>query len=129
MSVKNLYKSLEDRERVPKIQGLLNECMTFLDDELSIITGPYEDSFSIDEVIDQDLILFVSLNVKRTPSRSGPWVRCCCKIFSSSWASGTNGRGLPTQFPASKTGKPEARSSASSSTSSLPLATRTSPTS
>ena len=35
MSVKNLYQSFQDRERVPKIQGLLNECMTFLDDELS----------------------------------------------------------------------------------------------
>src|SRR5881398_3686726 len=65
MSVKNLYKSLEDRERVPKIQGLLNECMTFLDDELSIITGPYEDLLSIDEVIEQELILFVSLNVNK----------------------------------------------------------------
>jgi len=65
MSVKNLYKSLDDRERVPKIQGLLNECMTFLDDELSVITGPYEDLLSIDEVIDQDLVLFVSLNVNK----------------------------------------------------------------
>jgi len=65
MSVKNLYTSLNDRERVPKIQGLLNECMTFLDDELSVITGPYEDLLSIDEVIDQDLILFVSLNVNK----------------------------------------------------------------
>ena len=42
MSVKNLYKSLGDRERVQKIQGLLNECMTFLDDQLSVLTGPYE---------------------------------------------------------------------------------------
>src|SRR5947207_8676577 len=65
MSVKNLHKSLEDRERVPKIQGLLNECMTFLDDELSIITGPYEDLLSIDEVIERELILFVSLNVNK----------------------------------------------------------------
>jgi len=65
MSVKNLYQSLQDRERVPKIQGLLNECMTFLDDELSVITGPYEDLLSIDEVIDQELILFVSLNVNK----------------------------------------------------------------
>ena len=39
MSVKNLMQSLEDRERVPKIQGLINECMTFLDDELSAVTG------------------------------------------------------------------------------------------
>src|SRR6266403_5571153 len=34
MSVRNLLESFNDRERVPKIQGLLNECMTFLDDEL-----------------------------------------------------------------------------------------------
>lgn len=65
MSVKNLYQSFHDRERVPKIQGLLNECMTFLDDELSLITGPYEDLLSIDEVIEQELILFVALNVNK----------------------------------------------------------------
>jgi len=28
--------------------------MTFLDDELSIITGPYEDLLSLDEVIEQN---------------------------------------------------------------------------
>src|SRR6201998_3540205 len=44
MSVRNLTQSFDDCARVPKIQGLLNECMTFLDDELSVITGPYEDS-------------------------------------------------------------------------------------
>ena len=55
----------DDRERVPKIQGLLNECMTFLDDELSVITGPYDDLLSIDDVIDQELILFVTLNVNK----------------------------------------------------------------
>jgi Type IV secretory system Conjugative DNA transfer len=65
MSVKNLYQSFGDRERVPKIQGLLNECMTFLDDELSVITGPYEDLLSLDEVIEQELILFVTLNVNK----------------------------------------------------------------
>ena len=65
MSVKNLFQSLQDRERVPKIQGLLNECMTFLDDELSVITGPYEDLLSIDDVIEQELILFVTLNVNK----------------------------------------------------------------
>lgn len=65
MSVKNLYQSFQDRERVPKIQGLLNECMTFLDDELSVITGPYEDLLSLDEVIEQELILFVMLNVNK----------------------------------------------------------------
>jgi hypothetical protein len=65
MSVKNLYQSFADRERVPKIQGLLNECMTFLDDELSVITGPYEELLSLDEVIEQGLILFVTLNVNK----------------------------------------------------------------
>jgi hypothetical protein len=65
MSVKNLNQSFDDRERVPKIQGLLNECMTFLDDELSVITGPYEELLSLDEVIEQELILFVSLNVNK----------------------------------------------------------------
>src|SRR5208337_2030311 len=59
MSVKNLYQSFGDRERVPKIQGLVNECMTFLDDELSVITGPYEELLSLDEVIEQELILVV----------------------------------------------------------------------
>src|SRR4029077_11380739 len=54
MSVRNLLESFSDRDRVPKIQGLLNECMTFLDDELSVITGPYEDLLSIDDAIDQE---------------------------------------------------------------------------
>ena len=65
MSVRNLYESFHDRERVPKIQGLLNECMTFLDDELSVITGPYEELLSLDDVIEQELILFVTLNVNK----------------------------------------------------------------
>ncbi|MBC8166641.1 MAG: TraM recognition domain-containing protein [Bryobacteraceae bacterium] len=65
MSVRNLLESFKDRDRVPKIQGLLNECMTFLDDELSVITGPYEDLLSIDDVIDQELILFVTLNINK----------------------------------------------------------------
>src|SRR5438093_1804328 len=65
MSAKNLLQSLEDRDRVPKIQGLLNECTTFLDDELSVITGRYEDLLSIDDVIEQELILFVTLNVNK----------------------------------------------------------------
>jgi hypothetical protein len=65
MSVRNLMQSFEDRERVPKIQGLLNECMTFLDDALSIITGPYDDLLSIDEVIEKELVLFVTLNVNK----------------------------------------------------------------
>src|SRR5437588_12689613 len=65
MSVRNLTQSFEDRERVPKIQCLLNEYMTFLDYELSVITGPYEDLLSIDDVIEQKLILFVTLNVNK----------------------------------------------------------------
>ena len=56
MSVRNLYQSFADRERVPKIQGLVNECMTLLDDELSVITGPYDELLSLDEVIEQELI-------------------------------------------------------------------------
>jgi hypothetical protein len=67
MSVKNLYTSLRDRERMPKIQGLLNECMTFLDDQLSVLTGPYEQLLSIDDVIEQQLILVVSLNINKNP--------------------------------------------------------------
>ena len=67
MSVKNLYTSLADRERVQKIQGLLNECMTFLDDQLSVLTGPYERLLSIDDVIEQELILVVSLNINKNP--------------------------------------------------------------
>ena len=72
MSVKNLAQSLEDRDRVPKIQGLINECMTFLDDELSAITGQYDDLLSVEDVIDQELILFVSLNANKNiePVRS-----------------------------------------------------------
>ena len=72
MSVKNLMQSLEDRERVPKIQGLINECMTFLDDELSAVTGQYDDLLSVEDVIDQELILFVSLNANKNtePVRS-----------------------------------------------------------
>ena len=65
MSAKNLFQSFGDRERIPKIQGLLNECMTFLDDELSVITGPYDNLLSINDVIDNELILFVSLNINK----------------------------------------------------------------
>ena len=65
MSVRNLQQSFEDRERVPKIQGLLNELMTFLEDDLSLITSAYDSLLSLDEVIDQELILFVSLNTNK----------------------------------------------------------------
>lgn len=65
MSVRNLQQSFQDRERVPKIQGLLNELMTFLEDDLAVITGAYDDLLSLDEVIDKELILFVSLNTNK----------------------------------------------------------------
>ncbi|MGA7847691.1 MAG: type IV secretory system conjugative DNA transfer family protein [Terriglobales bacterium] len=65
MSVRNLQQSFQDRERVPKIQGLLNELMTFLEDDLSLITGAYDDLLSLDEVINKELILFVSLNTNK----------------------------------------------------------------
>jgi hypothetical protein len=65
MSVRNLLQSFEDRERVPKIQGLINECMTFTDDDLAAITGHYEDLLSIEDIVDQELILYVSLNANR----------------------------------------------------------------
>jgi hypothetical protein len=65
MSAKMLLQSLQDRERITKIQGLLNQLMTFLQDELSGITGAYDEMLSLDEVIDQELILFVSLNTNK----------------------------------------------------------------
>jgi hypothetical protein len=65
MSVRNLQQSFQDRERVPKIQGLLNELMTFLADDLSLITGAYDELLSLDDVIDKELILIVSLNTNK----------------------------------------------------------------
>ena len=41
--------------------------MTFLDDQLSVLTGPYEQLLSLDDVIDQELILVVSLNINKNP--------------------------------------------------------------
>jgi type IV secretory pathway TraG/TraD family ATPase VirD4 len=65
MSAKNLLQSLEDRERLQKIQGLLNELGTFTEDDLSVITNAYEDLLTLDEIVDQGLILFVSLNTNK----------------------------------------------------------------
>ena len=65
MSVKMLVRSLQDRERVEKIQGLLNELLSFLEDELSVVTGSYQDLLTLDDVLENDLILFVSLNSNR----------------------------------------------------------------
>jgi hypothetical protein len=63
MSVRNLLESFEDKERVSKIQGLINEMMTFMGDDMAMITGPYDELLSLDDVIDKSLILFMSLNV------------------------------------------------------------------
>ncbi len=65
MSVRMLQRSLSDRERVEKIQGLLNELLSFLEDELSVVTGSYQDLITLDDVFEHDLILFVSLNTNR----------------------------------------------------------------
>ena len=65
MSVKMLQRSLTDRERVEKIQGLLNELLSFLEDELSVVTGSYQDLLTLDDVLENGLILFVSLNANR----------------------------------------------------------------
>ena len=65
MSAKNLLQSLDDRERLQKIQGLLNELGTFTEDDLSIITNAYDDLLTLDEIVDQGLILFVSLNTNK----------------------------------------------------------------
>ena len=46
-----------------KIQGLINNLMTFMADDLALITGPYDELLILDEVIEQKLILYVSLNV------------------------------------------------------------------
>ena len=65
MSAKMLERSFLDRERVEKIQGLLNELLSFLEDDLSIVTGSYQDLLTLDDVLEKDLILFVSLNANR----------------------------------------------------------------
>ena len=62
MSIRSIQQSLKDRDRVEKIQGLLNELVTFLEDELSVVTGSYQDLLNPDEVVDKGLILVVSLN-------------------------------------------------------------------
>lgn len=62
MSVRNLRESLSDPERVNKIQGLINPLMQFLQDDLAILTGPYDQLLTLSDVFDQGLILIVSLN-------------------------------------------------------------------
>ena len=65
MSAKNLLQSLCDRERLQKIQGLLNELATFMEDDLSAITNSYDDLLTLEQIIEQELILFVSLNTNK----------------------------------------------------------------
>ena len=65
LSARNLLQSLSDRERVPKIQGLLNELMTFAEDELSRITNARDNLFTFDELVEKRLVLFVSLNANK----------------------------------------------------------------
>ena len=67
MSAKNLLQSLQDRDRVSKIQGLINELMIFVEDELSLVTCSYDNLLRLEDVIDRELILFISLNVNRNP--------------------------------------------------------------
>jgi len=65
MSVRMIKKSLTDKARVEKIQGLLNELLAFLEDDLSIVTGSYQDLITMDDVVEKGLILFVSLNTNK----------------------------------------------------------------
>ena len=62
MSIRNLAETFDDKERVPKIQGLINHLMTFMTKEMARITGAYENVLTLDDVIDQRLILILSLN-------------------------------------------------------------------
>ncbi len=70
MSVKMIRKSLADRERIAKIQGLLNELLAFLEDDLSIVTGSYQNMLTIEDVIDKSLILVISLNSNKNKRAS-----------------------------------------------------------
>lgn len=70
MSVKMIRKSLSDRERIAKIQGLLNELLAFLEDDLSIVTGSYQNMLTIQEVVDKSLILVISLNSNKNKRAS-----------------------------------------------------------
>ena len=63
MSVHNLLATFQDKDRVSKIQGLINHMMTYMSDSLATITGPYENLLTMEDVLDQNLILYVSLNI------------------------------------------------------------------
>jgi hypothetical protein len=70
MSTRTIQSSLKDRDRVEKIQGLLNELVAFLEDELSVVTGSYQDLLTLDDVVDQGLILWVPLNANKNKRAS-----------------------------------------------------------
>ncbi|HET6842911.1 MAG TPA: TraM recognition domain-containing protein [Candidatus Angelobacter sp.] len=62
MSIHNLRESLQDNDRVQKIQGLLDPLMAFLEEDLAVLTGSYDQLLTLTDVFDQDLILIVTLN-------------------------------------------------------------------
>lgn len=62
MSLHVLAGTFEDKDRVSKIQGLINHLNTFMAREMALITGPYENVLTLDDVVDQNLILYLSLN-------------------------------------------------------------------
>ena len=62
MSVHNLAATFDDKERVPKIQGLINHLMTFMTKDMAHITGAYDNVVTMDEVIDKRLIFYLCLN-------------------------------------------------------------------
>jgi hypothetical protein len=63
MSIQNLLTTFQDKDRVSKIQGLINHLVTFMSDSLALITGPYDNLLTIEEVLQNNLILYVSLNI------------------------------------------------------------------
>lgn len=67
MSMHHILTTFEDKERVSKIQGLVNEMLTFLGDAMQAVTGPYDRLISMDDVLDKNMILYVSLNVNLSP--------------------------------------------------------------
>jgi hypothetical protein len=62
MSIFNLINTFNEPDRISKIQGLINNMMSFMGEDLALITGPYDNLLSLDDVIDKNLILIVSLN-------------------------------------------------------------------
>ncbi|MHB1839922.1 MAG: type IV secretion system DNA-binding domain-containing protein, partial [Acidobacteriaceae bacterium] len=62
MSIFNLLNTFNEPDRISKIQGLINNMMSFMGEDLALITGPYDNLLSLDDVIDKNLILIVSLN-------------------------------------------------------------------